>query len=97
MVRVVAKPEPPGFLQGRSQVNVPLGIIALAALLIYLPANISARSNDFTGWAAVRRIDFVGAMLSAAATVCLLLGLTWGSNATFEWSSRSPRYSRCCN
>jgi EmrB/QacA subfamily drug resistance transporter len=68
-------------------VNVPLGIIALAALLIYLPANISARSNDFTGWAAVRRIDFVGAMLSAAATVCLLLGLTWGSNATFEWSS----------
>ena len=68
-------------------INIPLGITALAALLIYLPASISTRSNDFTGWAAVRRIDFVGAVLSVAATVCLLLGLTWGSNATFEWSS----------
>ena len=68
-------------------INVPIGIIALAALLIYLPANISARSNDFTGWAAVRRIDFPGAVLSATATICLLLGLTWGSNATYDWSS----------
>src|SRR5436305_6086213 len=68
-------------------VNVPIGIIALAALLIFLPANISARSSDHTRWAAVRRIDFPGALLSAAGTVCLLLGLTWGSNAIFEWSS----------
>ena len=68
-------------------INIPVGIIVLAALLIYLPANISARSNDFTGWAAVRRIDFPGAVLSAAATVCLLLGLTWGSASTYEWSS----------
>ena len=68
-------------------INVPVGIIVLAALLIYLPANISARSSDHTGWAAVRRIDFPGALLSAAGTVCLLLGLTWGSNAIFEWSS----------
>src|SRR5579864_7262009 len=66
-------------------VNIPVGIIVLVALLIYLPANISARSNDFTGWAAVRRIDFPGAVLSAAATVCLLLGLTWGSASTYEW------------
>ena len=68
-------------------INVPVGIIVLAALLIYLPSNISARSSDHTGWAAVRRIDFPGALLSAAGTVCLLLGLTWGSNAIFEWSS----------
>ncbi|HJT59814.1 MAG TPA: MDR family MFS transporter [Ktedonobacteraceae bacterium] len=68
-------------------INVPIGIIALAALLVYLPANISARSNDFTGWAAVRHIDFPGAVLSATATICLLLGLTWGSNATYAWSS----------
>ncbi len=67
--------------------NIPIGIIALAALLIYLPANISERSNDYTGLAAVRRIDFPGALLAAAATVCLLLGLTWGSNATFDWIS----------
>src|SRR5437588_826653 len=68
-------------------VNIPVGIIALTALLIYLPANISARSSHHTGWAAVRRIDFPGAVLSAAATICLLLGLTWGSNATYDWSS----------
>ena len=60
-------------------INLPIGIIVLAALLIYLPANISARSNDFTGWAAVRRIDVSGAVLSAAATVFLLLGLTWAA------------------
>ena len=59
-------------------INIPVGIIVLAALLIYLPANISARSSDHTGWAAVRRIDFPGALLSAAGTICLLLGLTWG-------------------
>src|SRR6266853_4302367 len=68
-------------------INIPVGIIVLAALLIYLPANISSRSNDFTGWAAVRRIDFPGVLLSAAGTVCLLLGLTWGSASTYEWSS----------
>ena len=30
------------------------------------------------GWAAIRRIDFPGAALASAATICLLLGLTWG-------------------
>ena len=68
-------------------INVPVGIIALTALLIYLPVNISARTSYHSGWAAVRRIDFPGAVLSAAATICLLLGLTWGSNATYDWSS----------
>ncbi|HWS83893.1 MAG TPA: MFS transporter, partial [Ktedonobacteraceae bacterium] len=64
-----------------------LGIIALIALLVYLPANISVRSNRHTGWAAIRRIDFLGALLSSGATVCLLLGLTWGSNQTYDWNS----------
>jgi len=68
-------------------INLPLGIIALIALLIYLPANISVRSNRHTGWAAIRRIDFLGALLSSGATVCLLLGLTWGSNQTYDWNS----------
>ncbi len=67
--------------------NIPIGIIALVALLIYLPANISERSNDYTGMAAIRRIDSLGAVLSAAATICLLLGLTWGGNATYDWNS----------
>jgi Major Facilitator Superfamily len=34
----------------------------------------------------VRRIDFPGALTAAAATVCLLLGLTW-SGATYAWGS----------
>ncbi|HEU5367250.1 MAG TPA: MDR family MFS transporter [Ktedonobacterales bacterium] len=68
-------------------INLPIGVITLAALLIYLPANISERSNRHTGWAAARRIDFAGAVLSAAATICLLLGLTWGSAETYAWNS----------
>jgi EmrB/QacA subfamily drug resistance transporter len=68
-------------------INLPLGLIALIALLIYLPTNISIRSNQHTGWAALRRIDFPGAVLSSGATICLLLGLTWGSDQTFDWNS----------
>lgn len=68
-------------------VNLPLGVLALLALAIFLPKNISVRTSTLTGWAAIRRIDFLGAILSAAATVCLLLGLTWGSNSVFAWNS----------
>lgn len=68
-------------------INLPLGIIALIALLVYLPATISIRSNRYTGWAALRRIDFLGAGLSSGATICLLLGLTWGSDQTYDWNS----------
>jgi EmrB/QacA subfamily drug resistance transporter len=68
-------------------VNLPLGILALVALLVYLPSNISIRNSRYTGWAAVRRIDFIGAILAAAATICLLLGLTWGGNQTYDWNS----------
>ena len=68
-------------------INLPLGIIALVVLLIYLPTNISMRSNEFTGWAAFRRIDGLGAILASSATICLLLGLTWGGNQTYDWTS----------
>ena len=68
-------------------VNVPIGIIALAGLLIFLPANLSVRTSRYSGWAAIRRIDIPGAGLSAAATICLLLGLTWGSSGIYDWSS----------
>src|SRR3989454_3837788 len=68
-------------------VNIPIGIIALVALLIFLPANLSVRTSRYTGWAAIRRIDIPGAGLSAAATICLLLGLTWGSSGIYDWSS----------
>jgi len=68
-------------------VNLPVGLLALLALLIYLPAHLSERSSQLTGWAAVRRIDFSGALLAAGATVCLLLGLSWGGDQTYAWGS----------
>lgn len=67
-------------------VNLPIGIIALVALAIYLPANISKRATSETGWAAMRQIDFAGAILASAATILLLLGLTWGGQ-TYPWGS----------
>ena len=68
-------------------INLPVGVIALVGLLLFLPTNVSLRSTRYSGWAAVRRIDFTGAVLAAAATICLLLGLTWGSDQTYAWSS----------
>lgn len=70
-------------------VNLPLGILALIALFIYYPnqrLNQSGR-HEYQGWAAIRRIDFLGALLIATATVCLLLGLSWGSDQTYAWDS----------
>ena len=68
-------------------INLPIGILALAALLIYLPTNLSVPSNRLNGWAAIRRIDVLGAVLASSATICLLLGLTWGSNQIYAWNS----------
>lgn len=68
-------------------INLPLGILALAALTIYLPANLSIATNRLSGWAAIRRIDVMGAILASSATICLLLGLTWGSNQIYDWNS----------
>ena len=62
-------------------INLPLGALVVAALVIYLPDNLSVRSSESISWASLRRIDVVGAALSAAATICLLLGLTLASDA----------------
>src|SRR5262249_31494628 len=67
--------------------NLPVGIVALIALLIFMPARLSLGSNTYRGWAALRRVDFLGALLAPAATVCLLLGLSWGSDQTYAWNS----------
>jgi EmrB/QacA subfamily drug resistance transporter len=67
--------------------NIPIGIVALIVLLVYLPSNLSTRSNIYKGWAAIRRIDFLGALLASSATICLLLGLTWGGDQIYAWSS----------
>jgi multidrug resistance protein len=57
-------------------VNLPIGTLALLLLMLWLPAAISVPATSYRGWAAVRRIDFPGALTGAAATACLLLGLT---------------------
>jgi EmrB/QacA subfamily drug resistance transporter len=67
-------------------VNVPLVPFALIALFFWLPAALSARSTEYRGWAALRRIDVLGAVSMASATVCLLLGLTWGGQM-YPWGS----------
>jgi EmrB/QacA subfamily drug resistance transporter len=67
-------------------VNLPIGALALLLLSLWLPSTTSVRSTSYRGWAAVRRIDFPGALTGAVATACLLLGLTWGG-ATYAWDS----------
>ncbi len=59
-------------------INIPLGLVALAGLAAYLPSGRPTREPALSGWAVVRRIDVAGALLAAAATLSLLLGLTWG-------------------
>jgi EmrB/QacA subfamily drug resistance transporter len=67
-------------------VNVPVGALALLVLTIRLPSTLTRRSTPSRGWAAVRRIDGAGALTAAAATVCLLLALTWGGSI-YPWGS----------
>ena len=68
-------------------INLPVGLLAVAALLFFLPTTLSVPTSTRTGCAALRRIDLLGALLCATATICLMLGLTWGSSELFAWSS----------
>src|SRR5258708_26024688 len=56
-------------------INLPVGLVAVVALLIFLPANLSVRTSAWNGWGSLRRIDFLGAILCSAATICLILVL----------------------
>ncbi|GLV59943.1 hypothetical protein KDH_67670 [Dictyobacter sp. S3.2.2.5] len=67
--------------------NIPLGLIAITTLLIILPADISERSLQSNGRSVLRNIDVSGALLCGVATTCLLLGLSWGSDRTYAWTS----------
>jgi MFS family permease len=59
----------------------------LVSLLIFLPGNLSVRTSTWNGWVSLRRIDMLGAILCAAATICLMLGLTWGGEQPAAWAS----------
>ena len=68
-------------------INLPVGLIAVVALLIFLPANLSVCTSAWNGWKSLRSIDMLGAVLCAAATICLLLGLTRGGEQVSAWTS----------
>ncbi len=68
-------------------INVPVGLVAVVTLLIFLPANLSMRTSAWNGWKSLRSIDILGAMLCAAATICLMLGLTEGGAGITAWAS----------
>jgi EmrB/QacA subfamily drug resistance transporter len=68
-------------------INLPVGLVAVMALLIFLPANLSLRTSTWNGWKSLHHIDFLGATLCAAATICLMLGLTWGGERVSAWTS----------
>ncbi|MDQ6661824.1 MAG: MFS transporter, partial [Chloroflexota bacterium] len=68
-------------------INLPVGLVAVVALLIFLPTNLSVRTSAWNGWESLRHIDILGAILCAAATICLLLGLTWGGGQISAWTS----------
>jgi EmrB/QacA subfamily drug resistance transporter len=70
-------------------INLPIGIIAVIALVIFLPATGSAATDGQPKRATFRNIDVLGALLCAAATICLILGLTWGGEQPGTWTSPS--------
>ncbi|HKV01354.1 MAG TPA: MFS transporter [Ktedonobacteraceae bacterium] len=67
-------------------INLPLAAVAFVALLIWLPRMHLLQGTGERGWAAVRQIDLLGSLTVAGATICLLLGLSWGGQ-TFSWTS----------
>lgn len=66
-------------------INLPVGLIAIIALLIFLPANLSQEHT--ISKASLRHIDIRGAILCTAATICLMLGLSWGGARIYPWTS----------
>jgi MFS family permease len=68
-------------------INLPIGLVAVAALLICLPAKLVTPAQAQPKGALLQSIDLPGALLCAAATICLILGLSWGGEGVAAWSS----------
>ncbi|MEO6536150.1 MAG: MDR family MFS transporter [Candidatus Paceibacterota bacterium] len=58
-------------------INVPLGLIALAAIATRLHVPVQKREHS---------IDYFGALLLSASVICLLLASVWGGS-TYSWGS----------
>jgi EmrB/QacA subfamily drug resistance transporter len=69
--------------------NLPLGLLAIAALVGYLPAGHAIPGSLSNDRAPLSRIDLPGALLAATATLCLLVGLTLAGNDTTSLASPS--------
>jgi EmrB/QacA subfamily drug resistance transporter len=67
-------------------INIPIGLLALLALVVWLPSSISTATTTVRGWAAFRRVDITGALMIAAGTICLLLFLSLGGQV-YAWDS----------
>jgi MFS family permease len=67
--------------------HLPVGLVAFAILAMLMPADTSERVTRERGWAAIRRIDFLGATVAGGATVLLMLALTWVANDAAGWGS----------
>lgn len=59
-------------------VNLPFGVLAIPVILRNLPVHVRGLQ---------RRVDYLGAALLSAASVCLLLAMVWGGQ-DYAWSSR---------
>ncbi|CAL8899017.1 MFS transporter [Kocuria varians] len=59
--------------------NIPLGILAIVAVIAFL--HLPKRERDKS-----ERIDYLGMILLAAATTCLILVCTWGGTQ-YDWNS----------
>jgi EmrB/QacA subfamily drug resistance transporter len=68
-------------------INIPIALLALLMVLIYYPNSSPQPERRQGGRKPLSRIDWTGAFLVATATICLLLGLTWGANHTYNWAS----------
>ncbi|MGA3154015.1 MAG: MFS transporter [Streptosporangiaceae bacterium] len=58
-------------------INLPIGLIALGVIAVVLPR---------TGTREKHRIDYLGALLIAAAATCLVLATSWGGTQ-YKWGS----------
>jgi EmrB/QacA subfamily drug resistance transporter len=68
-------------------INVPVGLIAVIALMIFLPSHLSKATRAWQGPGTLSGIDFLGAVLCAIATIGLMLGLSWGGDQIYAWNS----------
>ena len=68
-------------------INVPIGGLALAVLLLLFPAKAAPKKFSGTSfWERVRQFDPIGTTLLLPGLILLLLALQWGGNQ-YSWGS----------